>query len=93
MAVTDSNYNRLFSFASVHDSLHAERVLRQAGIKTLAIPTPREIDLSCGQSLLLTAAEAAAALAALAAAKARWTGLYRRDAVRRIYEKLKEYEE
>lgn len=90
MTATDRRYDRLVTFVSVHDAVRAEQLLAAAGVKTLARPTPREIDLSCGHSLLLAAADQDAALAVLADSKARWSKLYRRLAAR-VWEKISEY--
>nr|WP_232199122.1 DUF3343 domain-containing protein [Thermosinus carboxydivorans] len=79
------------TFDSVHHALRAEKVLTAAGIAAAAAPTPREVSLSCGQCLLFAAADEAAVLATLAAAKVRWSRLFSRDAGRRVYELLHEY--
>jgi hypothetical protein len=84
--------DHLISFVSVHDAVRAEHLLTAAGIIVAARPTPREIDLSCGQSLLLAAGDREAALAVLAENAARWNKLYRRVAAR-AWEKICEYEE
>ncbi len=84
--------DHLISFVSVHDVVRAEQLLTAAGIIVVARPTPREIDLSCGQSLLLAAGDLEAALAVLAKNAARWNKLYRRVAAR-AWEKISEYEE
>lgn len=91
MNCTDARYDRLVVFTSVHDALRAAKILTAAGIAFIEIPTPREIDLSCGQSILITAAEEEAALEALEGVQARWARLYSRDGSHKIYEKLKEY--
>ncbi len=92
MTAADKQYDHLFSFVSVHDAVRAEHLLAGAGIKTVARPTPREIDLSCGHSLLVSAADREAALAVLAGHSARWSKLYRRVSAR-VWEKISEYEE
>lgn len=92
MTATDKQYDRLLSFVSVHDAVRAEHLLAGAGIKAVVRPTPREIDLSCGHSLLLSAADQSAALAVLAGHSARWGKFYRRVAAR-VWEKISEYEE
>ncbi|MDR7868779.1 MAG: DUF3343 domain-containing protein [Sporomusaceae bacterium] len=92
MTDTDKQYDRLFTFFSVHDAVRAEHLLAGAGIKAIARPTPREIDLSCGHSLQLAADDQAAALAVLAANAARWGKLYSRVSAR-VWEKICEYEE
>lgn len=89
---TDAHYDRVITFRSVHDAIRAEKLLAAAGVAAEAAPTPREISLSCGQCLLLTAADEAPALAALAGQGARWHKLYRRQAAERIYELIREGE-
>lgn len=84
--------DRIIVFASVHDAIRAGKLLSEFGIEVQEMPTPREIDASCGQSLLFTAAKEGEVLAVLTAARARWAKLYRREAQNRVYEQLKEYE-
>jgi hypothetical protein len=88
---TDKRYDRVLTFRSVHDAMRAEKLFEAVGLPVIAAPTPREISLSCGQSLLLTAADEAAAMDALAGAGASWQKLYRREAAARVYELLREY--
>jgi len=89
---TDKQYDLLFSFISIHDAVRAEHLFAAAGIKAVSRPTPREIDLSCGNSLLLAAADREAALAVLRGNAARWGKLYRHVSAR-VWEKISEYEE
>ena len=49
--------NCLVTLVSVHDALLAERELGKKNIRI--VPTPQELDLSCGQSLLCVLEEAA----------------------------------
>ena len=88
MIVTYHEYDRLLSFASVHHALRAEKLLAAAGIRLAAVPTPREVDISCGQCLLFAAIHEQAVLELLAANRVRWAKLFRRDGVKKIYEKL-----
>jgi hypothetical protein len=92
MTAGDTRLDHLISFVSVHDAVRAEHLLTAAGIEVAARPTPRELDLSCGHSLLLPADDLAAALAVLAENAARWSKLYRRIAAR-AWEKISEYGE
>ncbi len=39
------------SFTSTHHAMFAEQMLKKAGLKIMVIPTPRQIDKSCGISL------------------------------------------
>jgi hypothetical protein len=41
----------VFGFASVHDTLAAEAVLKTAGIAAVTIPAPRELGELCGIAL------------------------------------------
>ena len=90
MVATYPEYDRLLSFASVHHALRAEKLLTAAGLAVAAVPTPREVDISCGQCLLFAAACEQAALELLAANRVRWAKLFRRDGVNKTYEKLRD---
>ncbi|SDE78479.1 DUF3343 domain-containing protein [Sporomusa acidovorans] len=83
----------MISFDSVHQSIKAEKVLAQRGIVAYAFPTPREIDISCGQCLLFEASWQTVILQLFAAEKVRWTKLFSRIPSRKaaIYEKITEY--
>jgi len=85
------NLDRLISFASVHHAIRAERLLTEAAIKVMALPTPREISISCGQCLLFNAESQEEALAILKKADVLWSKLFSRDASGKVYEKLADY--
>lgn len=91
-------WERLLTIASVQQALRAEKMLCRAGFAVEMIPTPRELSLSCGQCLLLRAAEAEEGLRLLEAARVVWGALYQRTAAppggpsRWAYEKLAEKE-
>ena len=55
----------VFGFASVHDTLAAEDVLRAAGVPAVTIPSPRELGELCGIALRVDPSVAEAAEAAL----------------------------
>jgi hypothetical protein len=82
----------LLSFASVYQAIRAENLLAEAEIAVLAIPTPREIDISCGQGLLFFAVDEPRVLALLDACGVTWSKLFARDGAARVYEKMKEFE-
>ena len=84
------DYDRLISFASVHHAIRAEKLLADSGIKVMALPTPREIDISCGQCLLFHSEYQLQLLDVLIEGKVLWSKLFSRDG--RTYEKLAEYE-
>lgn len=88
---TRRQHDRLLTFRSVHDAIRAETLLGRAGLGVESVPTPRDIDMSCGQSLTFAAADQPAVLAVLAGSAARWNKLYRRCSAR-VYEKLLGYE-
>ena len=79
------------SFASVYQAIRAENLLAEAKITVLAIPTPREIDISCGQCLLFLAADEPRVLALLSAGQVTWSKLFFRNGAIRVYEKMKEF--
>lgn len=84
-------YDRLLSFKSVHFAIKAERLLLKATIDVVAMPTPREIDISCGQCLIYKACDDQAVRQLLSDAEVKWSRLYSRSANDRIYEQLAEY--
>lgn len=88
----DLRQDRLLTFVSVHQAVRAEKLLGQAGIAVMAIPTPREIDLSCGQSLLFFSCDELQVLAVLAGGRVQWGKLFSRDGQNRLYEKIRESE-
>ena len=78
------------SFASVHHALKAEKVMLEAGISVMPLPTPREISASCGQCLLFSSADQEKALRLLATETILWSKLYSHDQ-RKVYELLTDY--
>ena len=88
MRITYQNYERLLSFGSVHHSIRAEKLLLAAKIKVDALPTPREIDISCGECLLFMAADQKQAIDILDSHGVCWTKLFTCDIENRIYEEL-----
>lgn len=44
----------IITFESTHHAMAAESALKENGIYTKTIPTPRDITLSCGLSILVT---------------------------------------
>ena len=94
MMLSYQGYTRLISFASVHQAVKAEKLLTQSGIPAYALPTPREIDISCGQCLLFAAEQELVILDRLAASRVCWSKLFSRtlagDNVY-VYEKITEY--
>lgn len=79
-------YDRLLSFASVHQAIRAERLTAAAGLATAMIPTPRAVTLSCGQCLLFAADAAAAVLALLTQHEVVWNQYWQRPAAGEDYQ-------
>lgn len=78
----------------MQQAIKAEKILTAKGIITYALPTPREIAVSCGQCLLFAAGQQTTVLDLFAADKVRWSKLFSRNVVGNgvyIYEKLAEY--
>lgn len=46
----------IFSFASTHAALHAQKIFSVAGIPFTVMPTPREITADCGIALRIESA-------------------------------------
>jgi len=83
------NYDRLLSFSSVHHSIRAEQLLVAGGISVVALPTPREIDISCGQCLLFVATDQERVFVTLQKHHVQWSKLFKRNIQERVYEELK----
>lgn len=83
-----AQYDRLLSLDSVHHAIRAEKLLTEAGIKVIALPTPREINISCGQCLLFMAVDQEAVLAILKQEAVQWSKMFSRDAEARVYIEL-----
>lgn len=73
--------------------MKAEKILEQNEIIAQALPTPREIDISCGQCLLFMARQQAAIIQIFAINKVRWSKLFSRTTAGQIfiYEKIADY--
>jgi len=82
------SYDRLLSFASVHHAIRAEKLLLAAGVIVVALPTPREIDISCGQCLLFVATDQQRTLITLQDHHVQWSKLFKRNIRDRVYEQL-----
>ena len=80
--------DRLIVFESIHQALRAEKLLNKAGLRVELIPTPREISVSCGQSIALPATELSVASAIISREIISFRGIYAADFSQRIFEKL-----
>ena len=91
--ITNLRYERLVSFDSVHQAIRAEQLLEAAGVDIQIVPTPREIDLSCGQSMLFHVQDQPEVLSLLTRNQVRWAKMFSRSGGGRVYEKLTNFEE
>jgi hypothetical protein len=82
------SYDRLLSFGSVHHAMRAEKLLVAAGIKIDDLPTPREINISCGECLLFMATDQEQVMEILASHQVCWTKLFQCNMLDRVYEEL-----
>jgi len=81
-------YDRLLSFFSVHHAIRAEKILAKAGISVVTLPTPREIDISCGHCLLFIAVDQKRVISTLKAGQVEWNRLFKRNIQERVYEEI-----
>lgn len=58
----------VYGFASVHDALMAETILKEAGVAVTAVPSPKELGELCGIALRVEPEEAVRAERLLASA-------------------------
>lgn len=89
MIVIYPQYDRLLSFASVHHGMRAEKLLAEAGIPAAAAPTPREVDISCGQCMLFAAENEQKIIAMLTEGHICWSKLFNRDGERKSYQLIR----
>lgn len=78
-------FNRLLSFCSVRQALLAEEVMQRCGLPGALIPTPRKLDIHCGQCMLFPADNEARVLALLQQKNIRWAKLFIRNTVADTY--------
>lgn len=81
-------FDRLLSFVSVHHAIRAEKILLAAGIAVVALPVPREIDISCGQCLLFEADNQQRVFITVQDHKLQWSKLFMCNLDDRVYEEL-----
>ena len=67
---------RLITFQSVHQAIKAERVLLKAGVLAKFRPTPRELSVSCGQSMVFSAADQGQIINIFTASGVVWNNLF-----------------
>lgn len=68
--------NRLITFSSVHQAIKAERVLCSAGVVAKFRPTPRELSVSCGQSVLFDSVDEKAVIELFSERAVIWNNLF-----------------
>lgn len=78
----------MVSFGSVHHAMRAEKLLLKAGITVKDLPTPREIDISCGECLLFMATDQQQAMRILSDNQVCWTKFFKCNMQDRVYEEL-----
>ncbi|MEG6584397.1 DUF3343 domain-containing protein [Dendrosporobacter sp. 1207_IL3150] len=75
-----SEYDHLVTFSSVHHAIRTEKLLENAGIRVAAIPTPREISVSCGQCLLFKSQDKLKVFEVIQQNDILWSKLFSRQA-------------
>ena len=88
MVVLYQDFDCIITFVSVHQAIAAERSLKRVKIEHVALPTPREISVSCGQCLAIRQGELKEAIRLLLDEKIVWSKIFTRDVRQRIYEEI-----
>jgi len=73
-------------FESVHHAIRAEKILLGKGMALEMIPTPRELSMSCGQSIEVSMPDGVLAEKILRESGAQYKAIYWRDKGRRGFE-------
>ncbi len=67
----------IISFESTHHAMFAEKMLNKAAIEIMVVPTPRQIDKSCGISIKIKDEDMQEAVKTLAKYNIEVKGIYR----------------
>jgi len=80
---------------SVHQAIKAERVLLKVGVKAKFRPTPRELSVSCGQSLIFATVDQEQIIELFAANSVVWNNLFALTGEEGVkqYERIGNYED
>ena len=85
--------DRMITFVSVHHSIQAEQKILEQNLRVEAIPTPRQVEVSCGQALLFQSKNEGDIFRILHEKKIRWSKLFRREMGGQLYEQIGDYED
>jgi len=80
--------NAIFTFATTHQAMAAEDLLREAGIGLEVVPPPRELSPGCGLALRVLLRDVAAARLALTSRGAVWDAVYELGPAQEVVKKL-----
>ena len=78
----------VFTFATTHEAMAAEDVLREEGLPLDVIPPPRSLSAGCGLALRVALRDVPTALEALSREDAAFEALHRLGPDQRIVERL-----
>jgi hypothetical protein len=78
----------IFTFATTHQAMAAEDILRQAGIGLEVVPPPRELSAGCGLALRVSLSQVAAARLALTSREAVWDAVHELGPAQEVVKKL-----
>lgn len=78
----------IFTFATTHQAMAAEDILRQAGVRFEVVPPPRELSPGCGLALMVSLRAVAAARRALTSRGAAWDAVHELGPAQEVVKKL-----
>lgn len=78
-------WDRLLSFQSVHEAIRAQAIYEEAGLPVKGVPTPRDIDISCGVCLLYYSKDEQQILSLAQDQEIEWSFCYDRSAAENRY--------
>lgn len=87
--MVESGDRAVFTFASTHEAMAAEDVLREEGLSLDVIPPPRDLSAGCGLALRIALDDVPAALEALSREEARFEALHRVGMDQGVVERLR----
>ena len=79
----------VFTFATTHEAMTAEDILREDGLPLDVVPPPRDLSAGCGLALRIALRDVPAALEALSREDAEFEALHRLGPDQRVVERLR----
>lgn len=78
----------VFTFATTHQAMAAEDILREAGFRLEVIPPPAKLSAGCGLALRVSIQDVSRAASLLRSRRAGWDAVHEVDPKQEVFRKL-----